>query len=119
MWIVRTLFLAVVVIAFLAFLTYNIDPGQKIDVNLIYASYLDVPLITVVFWSFLIGVLTMAGLMGVSYLRQSFDLQSAERRIRALESEAAILRNRTIEEAAGLFVPSPAREQRGMFSEEI
>lgn len=117
MWVIRIILLALVVICFLAFITYNVDTGQKVDVNLIYAAYLDVPLITVVFWSFLVGAFASLILMIVSYLKLSFDLQSANRKIKALESEAAILRNRPIEEAAGLFNQSQVPPDRPLFRE--
>lgn len=117
MWIIRIVLLALVVVCFLAFITYNIDTSQKVDINLIYAAYLDVPLITVVFWSFLAGGLVTLALMVVSYLKLSFDLQGANRKIKALESEAAILRNRPIEEAAGLFTQTPPSGDISLFGE--
>lgn len=100
MWAVRAILIALVVIAVVAFAYFNFGPTQKVDVNLIYVKYLDVPLVTVVFWSFVAGMLVSLVMFISVYVRLSVQVRSAAKRIVALEGEVAVLRNRPIEESA-------------------
>ncbi|HKK21195.1 MAG TPA: hypothetical protein VJ983_06975, partial [candidate division Zixibacteria bacterium] len=61
MWAIRAVLVVLLIIVVVAFAYFNFNPAQKVDVNLIYAQYVDVPVVTVVFWSFIAG-------MGVSML---------------------------------------------------
>ena len=60
MWAIRAIFIVILIIAVVAFAYYNLGTDQKVDINLIWAQYIDVPLITVVFWSFVGGMLVLA-----------------------------------------------------------
>ncbi len=103
MWVIRAIIIALLVIVVVAFAYFNFSPSQKVDVNLIYVKYLDVPLVTVVFWSFVAGVLVSLVLFISVYIRLSVDIRTASRRVTALEGEVAVLRNRPIEESADLL----------------
>ncbi|UCE24768.1 MAG: LapA family protein [Candidatus Zixiibacteriota bacterium] len=103
MWVVRAIIIALLVIVVVAFAYFNFSPSQKVDVNLIYVKYLDVPLVTVVFWSFVAGVLVSLVLFISVYIRLSVQIRTASRRVTALEGEVAVLRNRPIEESADLL----------------
>ena len=103
MWAVRAIIIALLVIVVVAFAYFNFNPSQKVDVNLIYVKYLEVPLVTVVFWSFVAGVLVSLVLFISVYVRLSVQMRSASKRIQALEGEVAVLRNRPIEESADLL----------------
>jgi uncharacterized integral membrane protein len=103
MWAVRAVIVALLVIMVVAFAYFNFSPSQKVDVNLIYVKYLDVPLVTVVFWSFVAGVLVSLILFISVYIRLSVQMRAAAKRISALEGEVAVLRNRPIEESADLL----------------
>lgn len=100
MWIIRAILIALVVICVVAFAYFNVSSDQKIDVNMIYANYLDVPLITVVFWSFIAGLLVSLIIFISIYIRLTVEIRSNRKRVRALEHEVSILRNRPIEESA-------------------
>lgn len=103
MWAVRAFFIALLVICIVAFAYFNINPSQAVAVNLVFVSLVDVPLITVVFWAFVAGVLVSLILFISIYFRMSLQLRSANKKIHALDGEVAVLRNRPIEESAGLL----------------
>jgi uncharacterized integral membrane protein len=72
------------------------NAGPRVDVNLIRAQY-NVPLVVVVYWSFLAGML-VAFLLAISYiLKIQSDRRSDRLAKRRLEMEISALRNRTIE----------------------
>ena len=121
MWIIRAILIAIMLILVIAFAYNNFGPEQKVDVYLrpVLPNYLDVPLVTVVFWS-LVGGMLMSLLIFISiYIKQTMDLHAAKRRIKALEGEVGILRNRPIEESAELLkgADSRIREVKSPFSE--
>ena len=100
MWVIRAVMIALVVICVVAFAYFNVGHEQTIDVNLIWARFIDVPLITVVFWAFVGGVIvSLVGFISV-YIRLTVDLRSVRKKMRALEHEITTLRNRPIEESA-------------------
>ena len=103
MWAVRAILIALLLIVVIAFAYYNINPAQKVEVDLIYVKYVDVPLITVVFWSFVSGLLISLFLFISIYIKLSVSLRSANKKIQALDGEVTVLRNRPIEESAGLL----------------
>lgn len=103
MWAVRAILVALLIIIVVAFAYFNFNPAQKVDVNLIYVKYLDVPLVTVVFWSFVAGVLISLVLFISIYIRLSVQIRASAKRISALEGEVGVLRNRPIEESADLL----------------
>ncbi|MCK4301556.1 MAG: LapA family protein [candidate division Zixibacteria bacterium] len=103
MWAVRSLLTIVLVLCVVAFAYYNSDMDQRVSVNLIWAKYVDVPLITVVFWSFVAGVLVSLFVFVTVFVRQSVQIRGTRRRLQALESEVTVLRNRPIEESADLL----------------
>ena len=103
MWAIRAVLIALLIIIVVAFAYFNFNPSQKVDVSLIYVKYLDVPLVTVVFWSFVAGVLVSLFLFISVYIRLTVQLRAAGRRVGALEGEVAVLRNRPIEESADLL----------------
>jgi hypothetical protein len=85
------------------------DPTKLVDVNLIWMQRADVPLITVVFWSFVPGVLVSLFVFMSVLIKQSIQLRSSKRRIKALEGEVTALRNRPIEESAELLASSKSK----------
>lgn len=103
MWALRAILIAAVVVVVVAFAYYNSSQTQTVSVNLIWAKYVNVPLITVVFWAFVAGVVVSLFLFISVYIRHSVQLRSARRRIKSLEGEVTILRNRPIEESADLL----------------
>lgn len=111
MWALRAILIAAVLICVVAFAIYNSKPDQTVDVNLIWQQRAEVPLTTVVFWGFVAGLVVSLFLFISVYLKQSMQLRSTRRRIRALEGEVTVLRNRPIEESADLL--DGADKQRG------
>ncbi len=121
MWVLRAILVALLIIILVAFAYNNFGPDQRVDVNLkpLFANYVDVPLVTVVFWAFFIGVVLSLLLFITMYVKQAVDIHSFKKRIKALESEVSILRNRPIEESVDLLkgVDSKVAESKSLFSE--
>lgn len=105
MWAVRAIVVLLLILVVVAFAYNNFGEDQVVDVKLqpFYSNYVDVPLVTVVFWSFVAGSLLSLLLFITVYIKQSVTLHAAKRRVKALESEVTILRNRPIEESADLL----------------
>jgi uncharacterized membrane protein YciS (DUF1049 family) len=61
-----------------------------------------VPIVTVVFWSFVAGAILALILFLTGYVSQLIVIRSLRRQVKALETELSILRNRPIEDSAGL-----------------
>ncbi|MEA3297612.1 MAG: LapA family protein [candidate division Zixibacteria bacterium] len=103
MWAIRSILLIFLVLCVVAFAYYNTASDQKVSVNLIWVNFIGVPLITVVFWSFVTGVLVSLFVFVSAFIRQSVQARSAHRRIRSLENEVTVLRNRPIEDSVDII----------------
>jgi uncharacterized membrane protein YciS (DUF1049 family) len=103
MWALRAILIVAVVVCVVAFAFYNTSEDQTVNVNLIWVKYVGVPLITVVFWGFVAGMIVSLFLFVSVYIKQSVQIRAGRRRIRSLESEVTVLRNRPIEESADLL----------------
>jgi uncharacterized integral membrane protein len=108
MWAVRAVLIAMVVVVVVAFAFFNVGANQTVDINLIYVKYINVPLITVVFWSFLGGLLVSLIVFIFVYIKLSVELRYSRKKVTALEHEVGILRNRPIEESAD-FIKDKAK----------
>jgi len=103
MWVFRSVLILIVIAIIVGFALYNSGPDQTVNVDLIYSQRLDVPVITVVFWSFILGAL-VAWLLFISiYLKQTNQLREANKSIKGLITEVTALRNRPIEESKDLL----------------
>jgi len=102
MWAVRAILIVVLVLCVVAFAYDNLALQQTVDIHLIWAKRFDVPLLTVVFWAFLVGVLLSLVVFVSMFVKQSVQLRAARRHIRALEGEVTALRNRPIEDSVDL-----------------
>ncbi len=111
MWVLRAILIALLVVIVVAFALHNVGVGQEVSVNLIWVKYVDVPLITVVFWSFAAGVVVSLLVFISVYIKLSVQLRSARKQIRALEGEVTVLRNRPIEESADLLKESAEQKR--------
>ncbi len=95
MGILRAILILIVLAIIIGFSVYNAAP--RVEVNLIKASY-EVPLVVVVYWSFLAGMV-VAFLLVLSYIvKLQTDRRMDRQYKRSLEMEVSALRNRTIEE---------------------
>ena len=119
MWAVRAILIVALILCVVAFAFYNTDSQQNVRVNLIWAQYIEVPLIIVVFWSFVPGVLVSLFLFMSVFIKQSVQLRATRRRIKALEGEVTALRNRPIEESAELVASGESKPSadRPLFSD--
>jgi len=87
----------------LGFALSNSGLEQKVDINLIWTQRYDVPILTVVLWSFILGALVSWLLFVTVYLKQSTQLNKANREIKGYRDEVTALRNRPIEESKHLL----------------
>lgn len=112
MWVLRAILVALIVVCVVAFALYNVGSGQMVTVNLIWVTFVEVPLITVVFWSFAAGVLISLFLFISVYIKLSVQLRATRKQARALEGEVTVLRNRPIEESADLLMRSEKQKEK-------
>ncbi len=103
MWVFRAILILVIIAVIVGFAVYNSGPTQTVNVDLVWAKRFDVPVITVVFWSFILGSLVSLLLFISVYLKQSNQLRDAARAIKGLQAEVTALRNRPIEETKDLL----------------
>lgn len=95
MGIMRAILILIVLAIIIGFSVYN--AGPRVDVDLVRATY-NVPLVVVVYWSFLAGMV-VAFLLTLSYIVKVQAERRTERHDkRRLELEISALRNRSIEE---------------------
>ena len=103
MWAIRAILIVALVLVVVAFAYYNLNENQVVDIDLVWAQYVQVPLFTVVFWAFVAGLMVSLFVSISTYIKQSILIRTGRKRILALESEVAVLRNRPIEESADLL----------------
>jgi len=103
MWVFRSLLILIIIAVIVGFALHNTGPDQTVDVNLIWTKRLNVPVISVVFWSFMLGAGVAWLLFVTVYLKQANQLSKARRAAKGLETEVAALRNRPIEETKNLL----------------
>jgi uncharacterized integral membrane protein len=95
MSILRAILILIVLAIIIGFSVYN--AGPRVDVDLVKATY-NVPLVVVVYWSFLAGMV-VAFLLVLSYVvKVQTDRRIERQSRRRLELEISALRNRSIEE---------------------
>ena len=103
MWVFRSFLILVIIGIILGFALSNSGLEQKVDIDLIWTQRYDVPILTVVLWSFILGALVSWLLFVSVYLKQSTQLNRANREIKGYKDEVTALRNRPIEEAKNLL----------------
>ena len=103
MWAVRAIGIFLAIALVVGFVVYNYSMDQRVAVNLYWKQYENVPLLVVIFWSFLAGMaLSLVLFVGV-YLRQLTQISSARKAVKGLNEEVSALRNRPIEESRDMF----------------
>jgi len=103
MWVLRSVLILLVIAVIIGFSLYNSGPDQTVNVNLIWMQRYNVPVITVVFWSFIAGAVISWLLFISVYLKLSNQIREANRNIKGLQSEVTALRNRPIEESTDII----------------
>jgi len=102
MWVIRSLLLLIMIAVIIAFAYYN-GPDQTVDIDLIWTERYDVPLITVVFWTFIIGAVVSWLISITVYIKQYNQIRQAKKMVKGLRTEVNALRNRPIEETKNLL----------------
>lgn len=113
MRVVVIVLVVIMALGFMAFATYN--ASERVDVSkrpFADGVFKSVALPEVVLWSFMAGVFLSMLVFLLVYLRQSVQLRAARRRIRSLEGEVTVLRNRPIEESADLLKGADEKAQK-------
>lgn len=92
----RVFLIIIIISVIVGFSLYN--SSEKVDVNLVRVEYHNVPLIIVVYWTFLIGMI-VTFILGLSYVaRVHADMREERRQVQRLTSEITALRNRSFED---------------------
>ena len=95
MWALRVLLLSVVIVLIVGFSIYN--SAQRVAVNLIFASYVNVPMIVLTYWAFVLGML-VSFLLGIAYyLRITNQMRERDKENKRMLAELTALRNRPID----------------------
>lgn len=103
MWAVRAIGIFLAISLVVGFVVYNYSMDQRVAVNLYWKQYENIPLLVVIFWSFLAGMAISLVLFVGVYLRQLTQIGSARKTIKGLNDEVSALRNRPIEESRDMF----------------
>jgi uncharacterized integral membrane protein len=96
MWIIRTLFIVVVLILLLGFAVQN--AYQRVSINILNKQYANVPMILVLFVAFVVGILVWFIFTIFQYFRMQGDLYQERKRNKRLTEEIKALRNRPLQE---------------------
>lgn len=96
MWIVKLLASMILIVAVLLFGLQN--SGNRVDVKLGTADFYEVPLIYVVFFSILIGMILMFILVIGKNISNKVEVYKLKREISGLNKELANVRNLGLEE---------------------
>lgn len=95
MWAMRVLLLLVIIVLIVGFSIYN--SAQRVAVNLVVASYENVPMIVVTYWAFVLGMV-VSFLLGIAYhLRITNQMREQAKENKRMLAELTALRNRPID----------------------
>lgn len=105
MWAVRAILMLALILVVLFFGFNNFGPDQTVDVHLkpLFDDRADVSLMAVILWSLAFGAVLSLLMFITIYIKLSVQVHSSRKKIKALEAEVSILRNRPIEESAELL----------------
>jgi uncharacterized integral membrane protein len=96
MWIIRTLFIVIILILLLGFAVQN--AYQRVSINILSKQYANVPMIVVLFLAFVIGILVWLIFTIFQYFKMQADIYQERKRSRRLTEEIKALRNRPLQE---------------------
>lgn len=122
MWAVRAILMLALILVVLFFGFNNFGQDQTVDVHLkpLFDDRADVSLVAVILWSLSAGAMLSLLMFITVYIKLSVQVHSARKKVRALEEEVSILRNRPIEESAELLrgVDSQSEKTESAFKDE-
>ncbi len=113
MWLVRLLLFIIAVIVLVGFILLN--PNERVNVDLYWAEYVQVPLTFVAFIAFAVGMFVSFLYSVFYFIRIAGEIREKNRQIRQLEVELSALRNRSLED---LDEPSREDEEAPVEKEE-
>ena len=96
MWAFRVFLILLIIAVVVGFSMLNAQ--QLVSVDLLRATYENVPLVYVTYWAFLAGMLVTFVLGFLYLLKVHADLREQRRETKRLTVEITALRNRSIEE---------------------
>ena len=103
MWVIRSLLILIVMAVIIGFAYYNVGLNQEVDIHLLFTERFDVPLLTVIFWAFILGAAVSMILFVSIYLKQYNQIRQTRKMVKGLQIEVTALRNRPIEESKDLL----------------
>lgn len=97
MWMLKWIGIAILLIILLGFSIQNLD--QTVDIDLLFWSFQDVPLIVVIFEAFIAGMLVWFIIALVNELKLRAELKQTNRQRDELRGELQAMRNMPLEES--------------------
>ncbi|HDL03687.1 MAG TPA: LapA family protein, partial [candidate division Zixibacteria bacterium] len=79
MWVLRSILVLIIIAIIVGFALYNSGPDQAVDIDLIWTQRFDVPVITIVFWAFILGAVVSWLLFITVYLKQSNQIRESNK----------------------------------------
>ncbi len=96
MWMLKWLGIAILLILLRGFSIQNLD--QTVDIDFLFWSFQDVPLIVVIFEAFIAGMLVWFVIALVNELKLRSELKQTNRQLDELGGELQAMRNMPLEE---------------------
>ena len=96
MWMLKWLGIAALLIVLLGLSMLNL--GQQVDLDLYFWTFQDLPLILVIFESFILGMLTWFLVAFVNEMKIRSELRGVKRQRDEMSQELQALRNQPLEE---------------------
>lgn len=108
MWIIRYAVAAILIIALLGFTIQN--TYQRVVINIATKTYVDVPLIFIVYVAFCVGLIFWFAISIIQYFRMMGQLSELKKKNRTLTQEITTLRNLPLEEPDEKPLDEPGEE---------
>ncbi|MDD3731446.1 MAG: LapA family protein [candidate division Zixibacteria bacterium] len=120
MWAVWAVLILIIILGMVFFAFNNLTQVVNINLSPLFEDRENVPLLSVVFWSFVSGALLSIFLFITNFIKQSVHVRTARRKIKALENELVILRNRPLDESTELIrgADSPNLSHKSIFDDK-
>lgn len=96
MWVLRILVILLIIVLVIGFGIYNSD--VRISVNFFGKDYVEIPMIYVVFWALVIGMVVSFLLSISQYLKVQSELRAQRKENKNLMEEITTLRNFPLED---------------------
>jgi len=102
MSIFRAVLGILLLVILIGFIVYN--ASERVSVTILQTKYLNVPLVIVAFWAFVLGLLISFLFFMSVYFKQNREIRRLKRVSDALNNEVSALRSRSVEDSSEKFL---------------